>query len=161
MLRTLTLVAALASTLLVAVSAAAQPYPAEIQLPPGWQPEGIAVGKGHTFYVGSIPTGAIYAGDLRTGDGDPLVPAQEGRNAVGIEVDSRDRIFVAGGMTGDAYVYDARTGDVARRVRARARRRDDLPQRRRRDEGRRVRHGLAGRRALPTAARPERIAARR
>ena len=34
------------------------------------QPEGIAVGTGSTFYVGSILTGAIYAGDLRTGRGD-------------------------------------------------------------------------------------------
>jgi hypothetical protein len=34
-------------------------FPETIPLPNGWQPEGIAVGNGTTFYVGSIPTGAI------------------------------------------------------------------------------------------------------
>ena len=42
-------------------------FPEVIPLPNGWQPEGIAVGNGTTFYVGSIPTGAVYRGDLRTG----------------------------------------------------------------------------------------------
>lgn len=90
--------------------AAAQAFPEVIALPNGFQPEGIATGRGASFYVGSIPTGAIYRGSLRTGRGAVLVPPQAGRAAVGIEVDRRGRIFVAGGMTGEAYVYDARTG---------------------------------------------------
>ena len=45
-------------------AASAQTFPDLIPLPDGFQPEGIAVGKGSTFYVGSIPTGAIYRGDL-------------------------------------------------------------------------------------------------
>ncbi|HXV58451.1 MAG TPA: hypothetical protein VD704_11330 [Gaiellaceae bacterium] len=84
-------------------------FPGEIALPTGFQPEGIAVGPGHTFYVGSIPTGAVYRGDLRTGEGDVLVPARPGRAAIGLDVD-RKRLFVAGGPTGMAFVYDARTG---------------------------------------------------
>ncbi len=63
----------------VAMIAAAplQAFPDVIPLPNGFQPEGIAVGKGHTFYVGSIPTGAVYRGDLRTGEGAVLVPATD------------------------------------------------------------------------------------
>jgi sugar lactone lactonase YvrE len=95
--------------LVVAASAAARPFPGIIALPIGFQPEGIAV-KGHTFFVGSIPTGAVYRGDLRTGSGAVLVPAQADRMAIGLAVDERNRIFVAGGPTGQGYVYDARTG---------------------------------------------------
>lgn len=96
--------------LVVAASAAARPFPGVIALPTGFQPEGIAVGKGHSFYVGSIPTGALVRGDLRTGSVSPLVPAQAGRMAIGLATDERNRIFVAGGPTGQGYVYDARTG---------------------------------------------------
>jgi len=86
-------------------------FPDVIPLPNGFQPEGIAVGKGHTFYVGSIPTGAVYRGDLRTGEGDVLVPAQSGRAAIGLKYDERTGLlFVAGGPTGYAYVYDGETG---------------------------------------------------
>ena len=84
-------------------------FPAVIQLPTGFQPEGIEIGKGTTFYVGSVATGAIYRGDLRTGQGAILVPAAAGRSATGIEYDHK-RLFVAGASTGGAYVYDARTG---------------------------------------------------
>ena len=96
--------------LLVTTTAAARPFPGVIALPTGFQPEGIAVGKGHTFFVGSIPTGAVYRGDLRTGSGAELVPPQTGRNAIGLAVDRLNRIFVAGGPTGQGYVYDASTG---------------------------------------------------
>ena len=87
-------------------------FPDVIPLPNGFQPEGIAVGKGHTFYVGSIPTGAVYRGDLRTGEGDVLVPAQAGRAAIGLKYDERTGLlFVAGGPTGFAYVYNGETGE--------------------------------------------------
>ena len=83
----------------------------DIPLPDGWQPEGIAAGRGTSLYVGSIPTGAVWKGDARTGSGDVLVPGQPGvRSAIGIKVDRRDRLFVAGGATGKAFVYDAATG---------------------------------------------------
>lgn len=87
-------------------------FPDVIPLPDGFQPEGIAVGTGTTFYVGSIPTGAIYRGDLRTGEGQVLVPGQDGRAAIGLKYDERTGLlFVAGGMTGYAYVYDGETGE--------------------------------------------------
>jgi sugar lactone lactonase YvrE len=85
------------------------PFPAVTQLPTGFQPEGIEIGNGTAFYVGSVATGAIYRGDLRTGTGAILVPAAAGRSATGIEYDHK-RLFVAGASTGAAYVYDARTG---------------------------------------------------
>lgn len=89
----------------------AKPFPDVIPLPNGFQPEGIATGTGATFYVGSIPTGAVYRGDLRTGEGEVLVPAQAGRFAIGLKYDDRSGLlFVAGGPTGYAYVYDGDTG---------------------------------------------------
>ena len=108
LLRT-SIVAAL-SALALTAPAHAQPFPEEISLPTGFQPEGIASGRGSTFFVGSIPTGAVFRGDLRTGDGDVIVPGQEGRSSIGIKVDGKDRLFVAGGDTGRAFVYDATTG---------------------------------------------------
>jgi sugar lactone lactonase YvrE len=88
------------------------PFTGVIPLPDGFQPEGIASGTGTTFYVGSIPTGAIYRGDLRTGEGQLVVPVQAGRNAIGLKFDDRTGLlFVAGGLTGSAYVYDSETGE--------------------------------------------------
>ena len=104
------LLAGLVGAIVVAAPAAAKPFPSLIQLPIGWQPEGIATGGGHTVYVGSLATGSIWRGDLRTGVGAPVVTPPAGRVAVGIKVDRRNRIFVAGGPTGSAWVYDARTG---------------------------------------------------
>lgn len=101
---TLALCAALAPT------AAAKSYPDVIPLPDGFQPEGIATGRGPSFYVGSIPTGDIYRGSLRTGRGAVFIHAPEGRSATGLKVDNRNRLFVAGAATGQAYVYDAKTG---------------------------------------------------
>src|SRR5215211_2633745 len=84
-------------------NAFAAPFPDVIPLPNGFQPEGIASGEGTTFYVGSIPTGAIYQGELLTGEGAILVPAQEGRSATGLKYDPRtDLLYVAGGSTGFA-----------------------------------------------------------
>jgi sugar lactone lactonase YvrE len=88
-------------------------FPSTIALPNGFQPEGIAT-AGEQFYVGSIPTGAVYRGSLRTGQGSILVPgAESGKAAIGLEVD-RGRIFVAGGMTGNAYVYSATNGSLVK-----------------------------------------------
>lgn len=96
---------------MVGTVSAAQ-FPESIPLPDGFQPEGIASGPGTTFYVGSIPTGAIYRGDIETGDGEILVPAQEGRSAIGLKYDPNSGLlFVAGGATRSAYVYDAQTGE--------------------------------------------------
>lgn len=102
-----------AATLATPVALAKAPFPETIALPNGWQPEGIAIGKGTTFYVGSIPTGAVFKGDLRTGTGSVLVQGATGRAATGLKFD-RGRLFVSGGSTGKAFVYDARTGTLIR-----------------------------------------------
>jgi hypothetical protein len=108
---------ALAGALVVfTTTAAAQAtFPEEISLPTGFRPEGISIGNGSTFYVGSIPTGAIYRGDLRTGEGAVLVPGVAGRAAIGTKFD-RGLLYVAGGPTGKGFVYEARTGVLLREV---------------------------------------------
>ena len=92
-------------------SAFAAPLLEQIDLPDGFAPEGIASGNGSTFYVGSIPTGAIYRGDFTTGHGELVVQPQAGRNAIGLKFNS-GYLYVAGGPTGDAYIYDAESGDT-------------------------------------------------
>jgi sugar lactone lactonase YvrE len=98
-----------ASVLVVPVALAKGSFPATIPLPNGWQPEGIAVGNGKTFYAGSRATGAVYSGDLRTGKGAVLVPGAADRAATGLKFD-RGRLFVSGAGKGKAFVYDAKTG---------------------------------------------------
>jgi sugar lactone lactonase YvrE len=97
-----------ATAVLAAPLAASSRFPERIPLPNGFRPEGIAI-KGTTFYVGSIPSGAIYRGDLRTGEGAILNPGGEGRAAIGVEFD-HGRLFVAGGPTGRGFVYSASSG---------------------------------------------------
>ena len=115
MLRRMLLVTAVAAIVVASAALAKASFPQTLALPNGWQPEGIAVGDGNTFYVGSIPTGAVYRGDLRTGKGATFVAGASGRAAIGIEHD-RSRLFVAGGSTGKGFVYDARTGALIREI---------------------------------------------
>ena len=112
-LRNLGLLATLALGLSTSVAAAAAAFPATIALPRAFQPEGIAI-RGNTFYVGSIPTGAIYRGNVRSGQGAVFIPGASGRAAIGVEIDNRNRLFVAGGTTGRAFVYDVRTRELIR-----------------------------------------------
>jgi sugar lactone lactonase YvrE len=107
----LTVWTALAAIVLAAPLGAGSGFPERIALPDGFRPEGIAIGQGGTFYVGSIPSGAIYRGNLRTGEGSIFVPGVEGRAAIGVEFD-HGLLFVAGGGTGKGFVYSARTGDL-------------------------------------------------
>jgi sugar lactone lactonase YvrE len=107
------IVAVLACGALAAPSSAGEPFPERIPLPNGWQPEGIATGRGTDFFAGSRAgafAGAVFAGDLRTGRGEVLVPPQPGRAALGMKVDRRGRLFVAGGPTGKGFVYSTRSG---------------------------------------------------
>ena len=105
---------ALALLLVVALSVSqigAVTFPPVIALPNGFQPEGIAAGTGTTFFVGSIPTGAVYRGDLLTGQGSVLVPSQAGRSSIGMKYDARtDLLFVAGGASGQAFIYNGNSG---------------------------------------------------
>ncbi len=61
---------------------AAATYPDEIALPNGWLPEGIVTGHGPAIYSGSRANGAIYAANLRTGEGEILVPGQTGASVL-------------------------------------------------------------------------------
>jgi sugar lactone lactonase YvrE len=112
-MRKFAVVFALLLTMLTSSVALAKAFPDNIPLPNGFQPEGIVSGRGTDFYAGSLANGAIYKGNLRTGEGSVFVEGQEGRIAVGLAYDERSGyLFVAGGPTGTATVYDTRTGAV-------------------------------------------------
>lgn len=124
----LTLSAALLTVLfgvLIAAAPASSPnFPARIDLPPpvppntvNFAPEGIATGRGHTFYMGSTATGEVLVGDYRTGEvpttlvpASPAAPDPGHRSIYGVFVDNKNRLWAAGGATGKAYVFDASTG---------------------------------------------------
>lgn len=91
-----------------------EPAPVDrIELPDGFAPEGIAVGPGETFYVGSLLSGRILRGDLRTGAYDELVAPDGAPPALGMQVDPvRGLLWVANGGAGSGTVYDAATGAV-------------------------------------------------
>jgi sugar lactone lactonase YvrE len=113
------LVAIVAATILVPFSSgtSARAFPALIQLPADFGPEGIAVGNGATFYVGSLggPTGTtrgqILVGDLRTGAFVELV-GPDGVQATGLKHDPRSNLlFVARAGSGMGTVFDAASGE--------------------------------------------------
>ncbi|MFC6022772.1 SMP-30/gluconolactonase/LRE family protein [Plantactinospora solaniradicis] len=85
--------------------------PSTIDLPAGFQPEGIAIGTLPYAYFGSRATGAIYQASLLTGRGK-VINAGPGTPSLGMKVDARGRLFVAGGSGGDGRVIDTRTGQL-------------------------------------------------
>jgi sugar lactone lactonase YvrE len=91
-------------------------FPARIDLPNGFFPEGIESGHGTSFFVGSLLDGTIWRGDLRTGMGAVLAAGAPGRASAGIAYETgHNRIWVAGGGpqlvgSGDVRVYDASSG---------------------------------------------------
>lgn len=103
----------------VAPSSAAVPdrervYPARIELPAGFQPEGIAITRG-TAWLGSLADGDIYEVSLRTGQGT-VVSQGPGTPSVGLKSDRRGHLYVAGGPSGTARVVDVDSGDVLAEV---------------------------------------------
>jgi len=123
MMRRLGALGALSLALIVAAGAApvaahdkdseAGNFPARIDLPDGFAPEGITAGRGTKVFVGSLVNGAIWEGDVRTGMGRILVPGVAGTVAVGVEYEARaNRLWVAGGPTGAVRVYDATSGSL-------------------------------------------------
>lgn len=113
----------LAAWMAVAASVLATPLgaggglPEKIALPDGFRPEGIAISQNGTFYVGSIPTGAIYRGSLKTGEGELINQgAATGRASIGIELHD-GRLYVAGGSTGSGFVFSARSGRLLKTYR--------------------------------------------
>lgn len=86
-------------------------FPTRIELPDGFQPEGIAIGPGAFAYFGSRLDGDIFRADLRTGEGR-VISQGPGTPSVGVKTDGKGRLFVSGGVAGDARVVDTRTGEV-------------------------------------------------
>src|SRR5688572_11937855 len=93
------------------VAAASPAFPTTIDLPNGFQPEGIAIGPGPVAYFGSLADGRIYRADLRTGRGR-VISEGPGTPSVGLKTDEKGRLYVAGGAAGNARVIDTRTGEV-------------------------------------------------
>jgi sugar lactone lactonase YvrE len=87
------------------------PFPTTIRLPDGFRPEGIAIGALPLAYFGSLANGDIYRANLLTGQGQVISPGP-GTQSVGLALDRRGRLFVAGGTAGDARVVDVATGTV-------------------------------------------------
>jgi hypothetical protein len=85
--------------------------PDRIDLPAGFLPEGITIGKAPVAYLGSRADGDIYAVSLRTGK---LRRVSEGPGpgnpSVGLKIDKRGLLYVAGGNAGTGRVVSARTG---------------------------------------------------
>ncbi|WP_282701600.1 superoxide dismutase [Streptomyces sp. CC219B] len=106
----LTAGAVAAGAALAGPPAAAAGRPAVIPLPDGFRPEGITIGGGPYAYLGSLGDGSIYRADLRTGAGR-IVSTGPGTPSVGLKLDDRGRLFVAGRGEG-ARVVDARSGEI-------------------------------------------------
>ena len=86
--------------------------PAEVIVLPGASSaEGIAAGRGATFYAGDLFRGDIFRGNLQRGTAERFIDAPAGRMASGMATDlAHQLLFVAGALTGQAYIYDLRTG---------------------------------------------------
>ena len=101
----------LAMVAAMAVPTAGSQSPQVIVLPGATSAEGIAAGRGATFYAGDLFAGDIFRGNVRRGTAELFIDAPAGRQAVGMAADLRhDLLFVAGGFTGQGYVYDLGTG---------------------------------------------------
>src|SRR5918998_4821109 len=87
-------------------------FPTLIPLPDNWLPEGIAIGFLPFAYFGSRADGSIYRANLITGEGRRLPVPGPGTPSVGLKIDSRGRLFVAGGNAGNGRVVSAGTGEI-------------------------------------------------
>lgn len=100
-----------ASVQKVAADRPSTTFPSTLQLPDGFQPEGIATGPGPFAYFGSLADGSIHRINLVTGAGRTISDGP-GTPSVGMKTDPRGRLFVAGGPAGDARVIDVRSGQT-------------------------------------------------
>ena len=122
--------------------------PERIALPDGFRPEGIAISRGGTFYVGSVRQ-APSTGSLITGEGETIFVGGADRKAsVGIELHG-GRLYVAGGRRG--AVLSAAPGAAACSNVSLHHRGDDVRERRGRRAWRRVLHRLSASIPLPRA----------
>jgi hypothetical protein len=105
----------ISTALVVTVSAApasaqsSHRAPSTLSLPQGFQPEGIAIGDAPYAYLGSRLDGDIFRLNLRSGEGRVLTQGP-GTPSLGLKLDDRGRLFVAGGSGGNARVIDVRSG---------------------------------------------------
>ena len=114
----LTTTAALSGTTLLGTTAHAAgtrhaAWPARFPLPDGFQPEGITIGARPFAYFGSLADGSVYRANLATGRGSIVVKGA-GRPTVGLKIDRRARLFLAGGDSGEIRIADARSGETER-----------------------------------------------
>ncbi|GAA0236066.1 superoxide dismutase [Cryptosporangium japonicum] len=119
--------AKLAAALLTGVTAAtltaspvaatpASPSPTTYQLPAGFRPEGITIGREPVAYLGSLADGDILRVDLRTGR-STVIAQGPGTASVGLKLDQRGRLFVAGQSAGTARVVDTKSGKTLANLR--------------------------------------------
>ena len=85
--------------------------PTTLNLPNGFQPEGIAIGVLPFAFFGSRVDGDLFRVNLITGEGT-VFSQGPGTPSLGMKVDLRARLFVAGGSGGDGRVVNAVTGEV-------------------------------------------------
>lgn len=103
-------IAGLALVVPMTVGATAGPRGLEdrIELPDGFQPEGIAIGRGPTAYFGSRGDGDIYAANLKTGRGR-IISQGPGTGSIGLKY-RKGLLYVSGGPAGTARVVSVRAG---------------------------------------------------
>ena len=82
-----------------------------IQLPNGFQPEGIAIGSKPFAYFGSLANGSIYRASLLDGTGQ-RIGDPPGTPSVGMKIDRRSRLYVAGGNAGNGRIVSGETGAI-------------------------------------------------
>jgi DNA-binding beta-propeller fold protein YncE len=87
-------------------------FPDIINLPMGFEVEGIEVGEGHDFYVTSLANGAIIKGNLQSGEYFILVAGAEGRSSVGLKFDDRSGFLFVASEDGKGKVYHGYTGEL-------------------------------------------------
>jgi hypothetical protein len=105
--------AAVVATAALAAPATARGRPVTINLPADFAPEGVAIGRGGTFYAGTRTGGQVARGDIRDdAPAEVFVDAPLVAAATGLKADVRHGLlWVAGAGTGHAAVYDLDTGD--------------------------------------------------
>jgi len=86
-------------------------FPTTLQLPDNFLPEGITIGRAPFAFFGSRADGSIYRANLVTGEGK-VFSRGPGTPSVGLKIDERARLFVAGGSGGDGRVVHAVTGEI-------------------------------------------------
>ena len=91
----LVVLTALAASLAPAATAAPSHHRDRVIVLPGAKSaEGIAKGRGATFYAGELFTGDIFRGNIRRGTAKKFIDAPKGRNALGMVFDRRGRAVV-------------------------------------------------------------------